>query len=320
MNVSVLGSGFIVSVFLETIGVFKDFHLRGIWGRHKEKIDSFQGFDYYTTDLDEILNDDETDIIYVALPNGLHYEYGMKALKAHKHVMMEKPFCVHYEDAKRMFNYADKHDLILYEMIMIRYNPIYLKMKDYINKLGEIKLVSGNFSQYSRRYDRFKQGIILPVFDKKMAGGALLDLNIYNIHFMTGIFGMAKDVIYYPNIEKGVDTSGVLILDYGKFKATMLAGKDCKAPNYLLIEGDKGYLRCDTGASQCANFEVVLNDGTRQYFGGEGSEFMAWKYEVDEFIRIYKERDFDRLKEYEKESLIAMKIADKAVQSGGMKY
>ena len=72
-----------------------------------------------------------------------------------------------------------------------------------------------------------------------------MDLGIYNINFVTGLFGMPKGVSYYPNMKKGVDTSGVLVLDYGKFKVNAICAKDCKAPLLVCIQGDKGYIRSD---------------------------------------------------------------------------
>lgn len=45
-----------------------------------------------------------------------------------------------------------------------------------------------------------------------------MDLNIYNIHFIVGLFGVPKSVEYLANIQRDVDTSGILLLDYGDFK------------------------------------------------------------------------------------------------------
>ena len=262
INIGVIGSGFIVPVFIESSRKCKDYHLRAIWGRHEAKLLNFKDvFDYYTTDLEEILSDEKIDVIYIALPNALHYEYALKALKHGKHVILEKPFTVFYKDAKKLIDYAKKHDLFIFEAITTQHNPNYHKARKLVKELGDIRIVMCNFSQYSRRYDRFKKGEILPVFDRKLAGGALLDLNVYNIHYVTGIFGMPKDVQYFANIERGVDTSGVLILDYGTFKATLIAAKDCKCECYGLIEGDNGYLRNNTTCSRCADFTLKLNSG-----------------------------------------------------------
>lgn len=312
MNIGVLGSGFIVSVFVKNAKMYKQMHLRAIWGRHEEKIKQFIDFDYYTCDINKILNDPKIDVIYVALPNNLHYEYAYKALKANKHVILEKPFCTNYNDAIKLCNYAKKKKLLLYEAIMTIHSPTYLKIKQNISKLGNIKIVEGNFSQYSRKYDKFKNNIILPAFDYKLAGGSLMDLGIYNIHYVTGLFGKPKKVVYYPNVVKRIDTSGILMLDYGFFKASMVNAKDCKADAHITIQGDKGFIRCNTTPSQCANITIKLNNKNEIVYGEKADEFVAWKYLYRDFINIYRKKDYDKCYKLLEQSLLAMKVLDEA--------
>ena len=57
-------------------------------------------------------------------------------------------------------------------------------IKEKLPELGKIKIVTANYSQYSSRYNAFKEGIIQPAFDYTKSGGALMDLNIYNIHLI----------------------------------------------------------------------------------------------------------------------------------------
>ena len=321
MNVGIIGSGFIVPVFISASKMFKDYHIVGIWGRHIEKLKNFENeVEYYTTDLDRLLNDKKIDVIYVALPNSLHYEYAMKALKHGKHVILEKPFTVYYDETKKLIDYAKKKKLIIFEAIITKHNPEYKKMVKLIDKLGNIKLVTANFSQYSRRYDKFKNGEILPAFDAKMAGGALLDLNVYNIHFVIGMFGKPKDVKYYPNIERKVDTSGILILDYGKFKCSLVAAKDCKAEAYALIQGDKGYLRCNTTTSRCGSYTLMMNDGKFKKEDIEDTEFGAWKYELKEFLRLFKKKDLETAYKHNETTLLVADVLDKAIKSSGLNY
>ena len=105
INVGIIGSGFIVPVFIGCSRKCRDYHLRAIWGRHEEKLLQFKNdFDYCTTDLEAFLSDEKIDVVYVALPNALHYEYAMKALKHGKHVILEKPFTVFYKDAKKLID------------------------------------------------------------------------------------------------------------------------------------------------------------------------------------------------------------------------
>ena len=320
MNIGILGSGFIVDVFVKNSKMYKEFNLYAIWGRHKEKIKQYEGFKLYTTDLNGFLSDPNIDVVYVALPNSLHYEYAYKALKAGKHILLEKPFCTSVKQAKTLINYAKKHNLIIYETAMTPHSPNYNKAKKYINDIGEIKMIDINFSQYSRRYEKFKNGIILPAFDYKLAGGALLDLGVYSVHFVVGMFGLPKHTMYFPNILKNVDTSGVLVLDYGKFKANIVSSKDTKAPTYALIQGDKGYIRCNSTTSRCASFDVVMNNGKAISFESENNEFVGWKTLYGDFIKLYKRKDFKSLHNLLDETLTVQKVLDDARKFANMKY
>ncbi|MBR4462036.1 MAG: Gfo/Idh/MocA family oxidoreductase [Erysipelotrichaceae bacterium] len=321
IHIGILGSGFIVPVFIEISKRYKQYHLRAIWGRHEEKLLTFKDeFDYYTTDLERILNDEEIDVVYIALPNALHYEYALKALQHDKHVILEKPFTVYKKDAKKLIDLAKKKDLILFEAITTVHHPTYQRMVKEKEKLGDIKLVCANFSQQSRRYQRFKNGDLTPVFTKEMAGGALLDLNVYNIHFLAGMFGKPKTVQYYPNMEKGIDTSGILMMDYGTFKVSSIAGKDCQGDNFVLIEGEKGSLRCNTTASRCGNYTLQINGGKTVSYGKEYDEFNGWKYELKRFIELYEKNDLEKAQEYNKETLLVVEILEKALASAGLHY
>ena len=75
------------------------------------------------------------------------------------------------------------------EAIINQYLENFKVIKDSLSEIGDIKIVNINYSQYSSRYDAFKQGEIAPAFNPEMGGGALRDLNIYNIHLLVGLFG-----------------------------------------------------------------------------------------------------------------------------------
>ncbi len=322
INIGIIGSGFIVPVFIGAGKQFDVFHLKAIWGRHEEKLLNFkEEVDYYTTDLEKIMSDEDIDVIYVALPNKLHYEYALKALEHDKHVIMEKPFTVYHSEARKLIALAKKKGKIIFEAIPSGYSVPYREAREHLSELGEIRLIVCNFSQYSRRYDKFKSGIVLPAFDKKLAGGALMDLGVYNVRFVISAFGMPKNVEYRPNKIKGVDTSGVLILDYGKFKAVCIAAKDCKAESYGLIQGDQGYLRCNTTTSRAADLTLRFNDGRELRFTQqEQGEFASWSYQLQEFIEIYEHMDLEKAWEYNELTLIETKVIEKALKSAGLNY
>ena len=103
---------------------------------------------------------------------------------------------------------AKEKGLFLFEAITTAHHPHYGYIKENLPKLGRLKVVNANFCQFSSRYPALLSGKPTPVLDHAFAGGALMDINLYNIHFVVGLFGAPKSVRYFPNRhETGVDTS-----------------------------------------------------------------------------------------------------------------
>ena len=323
INVGIIGAGGIVPAFIETTKLVKGYRYVGIASRTKDKVEAVRekyGISYCATDNDVVLSDPKIDVIYVAVPNATHYGIAKKALENGKHVIMEKPFTANYRQAKKLVDLAKEKGLIIFDAVTMVHMPNYEKIRKLIKEIGEIKMVDINFSQYSSRYDKFKKGIILPALDKKMAGGALMDLGIYNINFTMGLFGKPKKVNYYANIQKGIDTSGVLVMDYGKFKANCISAKDCKAPLLVCIQGDKGYLRCDDASSVIAKIRHVDNSG-------EVKEYCLNKHpdvpHYDEYVafkKLYNNMDLEKAQELNAFTLETMRVLEKALQSADIKF
>lgn len=200
------------------------------------------GIQQASCQLAEVLKNEEVDTVYVATPNHLHFEVAKQALEAGKHVICEKPFTMTAKELDTLNSIARAKQLILLEAITNQYLPNTQFIKEHLTELGDIKLVECNYSQYSSRYDAFQRGEIAPAFDPKNGGGALRDLNIYNIHLLVGLFGKPKTVQYLANMERQVDTSGVLLMDYERFKAVCIGAKDCSAEIVSTIQGNKGFL------------------------------------------------------------------------------
>ena len=322
MKLAFLGTGQIVKDLLRTIHKIplEDKVLLGTQATREEAegLAETYGFSKVFYDYDELLTSD-IDTVYVALPNFLHYSFTKKALEAGKHVIVEKPVTTNYKEFKELRKLAEEKGLMMFEAMNVHYLPAYKEVKKNLEQLGDIKIVSLNYSQYSSRYDQFKAGITLPVFDPHKAGGALMDLNVYNIHFLIGLFGEPKSVSYLANIEKDIDTSGILTLDYGSFKAVTIGAKDCKAPISSSIQGDKGSLQIHTPANQLKAFEVNMNDGSSTSYECKEDEHRLY-YEFLELIRIVNEHDTETMKRMLDISGIVSKTMQEARQSAGIVF
>lgn len=145
-----------------------------------------------------MLENKEIEAIYIVLPNSLHFQYSLEALEHNKHVICEKPFTTTVEEAHTLKKVALDHHVMIFEAITTRHLPNYKSVKSNLGKLGKIKIVQLDFVQYSSRYDLFKSGETPNVFNPVYYGGALADLNIYNIHFVVGLFGKPKKCTIFP--------------------------------------------------------------------------------------------------------------------------
>ncbi len=323
MKLGIVGAGMIVMDFLTITQLLDEIEVTAICGttRDEEALSSIKSkynISIIVYDYDELLGLD-VDTIYVAVPNMLHYEFAKRALEANKNVIVEKPFTTNYIEAVELSKLALKNNLFLFEAINNQYLPNYKKIKELLPVLGEIKVVQCNYSQYSSRYNSFKDGNILPAFDPKCAGGALMDLNIYNIHYVVGLFGKPHNVEYFPNIERGIDTSGILILDYDKFKCICIGAKDCKAPIAYNIQGDKGCIHQDTPANVCGKFELLMNDGKKETIDDNKYEHRMVN-EFLQFIDVVRNNDFEKCSEMLKHTLIVSEIQSIARKKAGIVF
>ena len=315
MRVGITGAGMTVPWFLEAAELIPEMEIGALFARKEEKRKELcekyhipAAYDSY----EKLLADESLDVLYLPLPNSLHYSFAKQALEAGKHLIMEKPFTVTFAEAKELAELAESKGLLLFEAATNQYNPNYEKVRELLPGLGDIKIVQIDFAQYSSRYDAFKQGIIAPVFDVNKAGGALLDLNVYNIHFVVGLFGEPSDAHYYPNMERGVDTSGILVLEYPGFQCACTAAKDCAAPLSVNIQGDKGCIFSHSNTSRFEEFSYQENKKESVHYALVDTQRSVFYDELRAFTDYWVRDDRAEFQKRLEQSLIVMKVLDRA--------
>ena len=313
MKLGIIGSGMIVKDFLSFAHELPEIKLEAIAARNIDNLKELQSkynINNIYTDIDLCLKNKEVDTIYVAVPNNLHYSVAKKALEAGKNVICEKPFTLKYDEAIELFEIAEARGLILIEAITNQYQKNYLDIKDNIDNIGEIRLVECNFSQLSSRYEAFKNGVIAPVFDKSKGGGVLGDLNIYNIHFVVGLFGKPNKVHYSPNIVNDVDTSGILLLEYDNFKVVCIAAKDTFNNSYVNIQGDQGIIKVIGPTNEVPNYSIQTKDN----FINENNNIHSHRMfaEFKKFVEVINNKDFESMNDQKEHTLNVMYIYEEA--------
>ena len=147
-----------------------------------------------------------------------------------------------------------------------------------------------------------------------------MDLGIYNINFVTGLFGKPKGIAYFPNMVKGIDTSGVLVLDYGKFKVNAICAKDCRAPLNVCIQGDLGFIHSADASSVISRFDYTDNEGkVKEYALNKNSEVSHY-HEYAVFKDLVNHMDLEKAMEYNQQTLLSIKVLEKALKSAGIDF
>lgn len=328
MKTGIAGTGMIVNEFLENLHGMEGLEVTAVCGTARREADLQQmsrtyGIQSWYTDYDSMLQDDMVEVVYVAVPNHLHYEFSRKAVLAGRHVICEKPFTSNIREMRELHRLAQEHHVMLLEAVTTRYLPNMQAIRERLPELGNIRIVTANYSQYSSRYDAFKRGEVLPAFDPHRSGGALMDLNIYNINLMVMLFGAPRRVAYTANVDRGIDTSGSLTLDYGDFQCVCIGAKDCRAPVMTSIQGDEGCIIVSSPANVMSGYELYRNTDSmggpkKMYDHHEGKHRMY--HEFREFIRVIDQKDFVYAERMMEVSLITMDIQTRARQEAGIVF
>lgn len=323
MNVATIGSGVIVDRMIEAMRKEGRYHLYCVYSRTEKRAKEFANkhqIEKYYWNLDAMLEDKNVDIVYVASPNSLHYEQCKKALEHGKHVINEKPFTPTLKECNELFDLARKNHVYIFEAITNIHLPNYDIVKKHIEDCGEIKMVQCNFSQYSSKYQKYKDHVQANAFDPKFNGGALMDINVYNLHFVTGLFGKPIQAQYFKNVGyNGIDTSGTVILQYPDFISSCTGAKDSSSPNAIYVQGDQGTLIV-SGASSGVCKDVYFDSPKKDQIGKKSTDTKEkisvdqdnhMVYECKDFMDVILNQDNKKYEQYASQTKMVVELLEK---------
>ena len=184
----ILGTGAIARVFAGALRQVGYAGTYGVASRDMSRVpdgDDFRGARLYDS-YEAMLSDGTIDIVYVATPHAAHAEWGIKALDTGKHVLVEKPLATSATDGRRLVAAAERNNRFLAEAFMFRHNPVthWLARRGGFAEIGgacliEIAMGLGRVPDTSNR-----------LFDKRLGGGAILDLGCYTVSLARLIAGI----------------------------------------------------------------------------------------------------------------------------------
>lgn len=334
IRLAIIGTGKIVTEALYAMDAVESIRKQAIFARpHSiEKARAFAAqyaIPEVYTDYRALLAKADVNTVYIGLVNSVHYAYAKEALESGKNVILEKPFVLSSKEAEELRDIAQEKNVFIFEAITVLHNAVFNEMKKNLAKLGTLRMVLCNYSQYSSRYDAYLEGRVSPAFDPKMQAGAANDLDVYNIHYCVGLFGMPEKVSYFPNRGfNGIDTSGALVMTYPGFICVCTAAKDSDSPCFVSVQGEKGWMKIDGKPNAANNLTTVCvdmeNPGTeRDASGAQVRRFVRDDYKAPEvrhrmteefadFAEIIENEDRARADEYLKETISVVRVLELA--------
>lgn len=320
MNVGTIGTGGITSWFLKCWQELGN-SCYAMYSRTYNNADvlkkQFHGEKVYT-DINLFLADEKIDVVYIASPNSLHFSHAKMALFAHKHVILEKPFTSTLNECEELISLAQEKKLFLMEGITVVDLPNLKLLPALIEEIAPIHMVVANMSKVSSKYPSYVKGEKPNVFQTAFSGGALMDLNVYHLHFMTTLFGMPLRLQYRANKKDGIDLSGCLTLTYDAFMAVCIAAKDSEAQNYVEIQGERGFIHIPSAAATTSSIDQNILGNVRTY--QEQDHVLTHMYYLREFLKMVQTSDFEARDQRLAHTKDVMKLLVQARKDAGIVF
>lgn len=243
--------------FIPGIRLAKNAVLDAVGSRSLEKGKKFaaaNGIERVYGSYEELLACSDIDAVYAPLPNGAHKEWAIKAMRAGKHVLCEKPLAPTPEECYEMGAVAEECGVCLMEDFMYRFHPLteYAIRTARSGALGKLTGFMGSFSFVLANKKDVR-------YDPALAGGALMDVGCYPINCSRTLFGQQPEALSATAVytADGIDDQMDIIARYPDGKTALInCGFNSDHPFGYTVYGEKGFIQADNG------YLMGVNDGT----------------------------------------------------------
>jgi len=246
--------------------------LYAIAGRSLEKAEQFKadfGFEKAYGSYDELLADPNVEAVYIPLPNNLHAEWSIRAMKAGKHVLCEKPLVADEEEIREIYRTAKENNVHFMEAFAYLHSPFVQALKDEVNSgtVGKITYIHSTFISGVHTTENIRMR-------KENAGGALYDLGCYDTSLILQLLG-EQPVEIHAAAEMTEDNIDRHMFAIMRFPCGARASMECGMildrqaicrQERLEIHGSKGIITSNVQFNQDGelSYLITLADGTKQ--------------------------------------------------------
>ncbi len=197
------------------------------------------GFPKAYADYGALLQDPMVDAVYIPLPNALHKEWTLRAVRAGKHVLCEKPLALSEVDCLEMASAAQEHGVLLMEAFMYRFTTRTHKLMELLDAgaIGEVRHINSGFRFYLADHSDIR-------LNPELGGGSLWDVGCYPVNLLGMILKQEPESVRALQTGfQGVDRSLSAVLRYpGGVLCTINSGFDSHSVMHTEINGTEGTL------------------------------------------------------------------------------
>ncbi|MET3973761.1 Gfo/Idh/MocA family oxidoreductase [Cellulosimicrobium sp. 4261] len=274
----ILGAGGIASSFAEAVRLHTQGRVASVGSRDRVRAERFataHGVPTTHHGYDELVEDPQVDVVYVATPHSHHHEHALLAIRAGKHVLVEKAFTRNEAEAVEVLDAAREAGVFVMEAMWTRFLPHVAALRGVIarGEIGDVVNLSADHGQWFPFDPEHR------LYAPELAGGALLDLGVYPVSFAHDLLGAPSTVTAVGALtETGVDGQASIVLGYGDTQATLSTTLWSRTANTAVISGTAGRIEVEGTFYAPTSFRVVRHDGASWYydgFSGEGKQYQA---------------------------------------------
>ena len=234
----ILGTGGIASAFAADLRLTDSGVTVAVGSRGRESADRFAdrfGIANRHASYESLVADPQVDVIYVATPHPMHHDNALLALRAGKHVLVEKPFTMNAAEAREIVRVARENGLFAMEAMWTRFLPHVAVIRDWLARgaLGDIVTVTADHGQWFAEDPEFR------LFAPRLGGGALLDLGVYPVSFASMVLGTPSRIVSMIDPAfTGVDAQTSMLFGYDSgAQAVLTCTLRAKSPTRATIVG-----------------------------------------------------------------------------------
>ncbi|MFT4110738.1 Gfo/Idh/MocA family protein [Propionicimonas sp.] len=249
LRFATIGTSWITTQFADAVARVPEVEVAVVYSRDGGRAAEFAarlGVGAWSDDLDDLLGSGAVDAVYIASPNATHARQAEAALRAGRHVLVEKPATLAAAEFEHLASLAGEAGLVLLEGMRTAYDPGIARVRDLVGDLGTLRRASLRYAQRSSRYDQVLAGERVNIFDPAMGGGALNDLGVYCVSALVDLFGEPDHVLAaMVPVVSGADGAGAALAVYPGLVVDVSWSKITASDVPSEVQGERGTLVID---------------------------------------------------------------------------